>query len=131
MTDVVATPPAAIPQTEELHCPLCDYDLRGLVDPRCPECGYVFDWAELRDPARRLHPYLFEHHPDHNFWSFFRTEIGSWRPRVFWRNLHPMQASKVRRLRAYWLLSNLPVLFYVLFVLAAMATSLHQFAITG
>ena len=56
MTDVA--------EAETLHCPLCEYNLRGLSEPRCPECGYRFEWAELRDPSRRLHPYLFEHHPE-------------------------------------------------------------------
>jgi hypothetical protein len=27
---------------------------RGLAEPRCPECGYWFEWADLRDPAKRL-----------------------------------------------------------------------------
>src|SRR5687768_18521450 len=40
-----ATRPDEVP-----HCPLCDYDLRGLAEPRCPECGYRFTWEELRDP---------------------------------------------------------------------------------
>lgn len=30
----------------EIHCPLCEYNLRGLSEPRCPECGYQFEWAE-------------------------------------------------------------------------------------
>ena len=48
-------------------CPLCEYELRGLVDPRCPECGYRFNWPELLDPTLRRHEYLFEHHPRHKF----------------------------------------------------------------
>jgi len=31
-----------------LRCPHCDYDLRGTVEPRCPECGEQFtaqEWA--------------------------------------------------------------------------------------
>ncbi len=31
-----------------LRCPQCHYDLRGLVDFTCPECGNVFDPAELQ-----------------------------------------------------------------------------------
>ncbi len=34
------------PLEEGLHCPDCDYDLRGLTGARCPECG--FDLAPLR-----------------------------------------------------------------------------------
>jgi hypothetical protein len=33
----------------ELFCPACEYSLRGLTDPRCPECGATFDPAELRE----------------------------------------------------------------------------------
>ena len=54
-------------------CPLCDYDLRGLAEPQCPECGYRFTWDELTDPRRRAHPYAFEHHPERNAWSFRKT----------------------------------------------------------
>jgi len=86
---------------EQLICPLCDYDLRGLVDPRCPECGYAFTWDELRDPTRRLHPYLFEHHPERNIWSFRKTLLGSLLPRRFWRTLFPTQPSFPRRLACY------------------------------
>jgi hypothetical protein len=86
---------------EHLACPLCDYDLRGLTEARCPECGYAFDWAELRDPTRRLHPYLFEHHPQRNVRSFLRTLLGSQFPRRFWRTLFPTQPSRPRRLLLY------------------------------
>src|SRR4051794_13009935 len=72
--------PAPIPQSDPLPCPLCDYDLRGLTEPRCPECGYWFDWSDLIDPTKRRHPYLFEHHSRRNVWSFFRTMLGGLRP---------------------------------------------------
>ncbi len=29
------------------HCPKCDYDLRGLTAPRCPECGSAFSTREI------------------------------------------------------------------------------------
>src|SRR3954464_15190796 len=81
------TPPLS--SGESLACPMCGYDLRGQIDPRCPECGYTFDWEELRDPTRRLHPYLFEHHPRRNVWSFIRTLTAGLRPRRFWSMLYP------------------------------------------
>lgn len=28
-------------------CPVCRYNLRGLHDPRCPECGSSFRWQEI------------------------------------------------------------------------------------
>jgi hypothetical protein len=102
---------------EKLTCPLCDYDLRGLIDPRCPECGYAFTWDELRDPARRLHPYLFEHHRERNIWSFRKTLLGSMRPRRFWGTLFPTQPSFPRRLLIYALfvavLAAMPLLLAV------------------
>ena len=95
-------PPAA---GESCPCPLCDYDLRGLAEPRCPECGYRFTWEELNSPQRRLHPYLFEHHPERNLWSFHRTLLGGLRPGAFWRTLFPTQPSRPRRLVLYGLIA--------------------------
>jgi hypothetical protein len=44
------------PEPRPGHCRVCDYDLRGLPEPRCPECGTPFDPAEgaaqLNDDAR-------------------------------------------------------------------------------
>ena len=103
---------------EDLLCPLCDYDLRGLTEPRCPECGYAFEWADLRDPARRKHRYLFEHHPERNVRSFVRTMIGGLLPRRFWTGLLPSQPSHPRRLAIYTLLifigALLPLLLFAL-----------------
>ena len=95
------------PVDEDVLCPLCYYNLRGAVENRCPECGYRFQWRDLRDPARRRHPYLFEHHPRRNVWSLRRTFIGTLRPRRFWRELRPEQPSNVRRLVVYWFAVNL------------------------
>ncbi len=102
--------------SEESHCPLCDYQLRGLVEPRCPECGYRFEWPNLLDPSLRLHPYLFEHHPENNFRSFVRTNLSGWLPRRFWNSLSPVQTSRPKRLILYWVLSicALPLLAFLL-----------------
>ena len=100
------TPPAA----DDLRCPLCRYDLRGQCDPRCPECGYRFTWNELTDPTLRLHPYLFEHHPERNTSSFVQTVLGGLLPRRFWRGVFPTQPSRPRRLLVYWLLAALPLI---------------------
>lgn len=114
--DPIASPASTAPapdwsvQTEEIHCPLCDYNLRGLTEPRCPECGYQFEWIKLTDPAQRKHPYLFEHHPERNISSFVQTMIGSLKPRRFWTILHPQQASRPGRMVAYWVLNLLLVL---------------------
>jgi rubredoxin len=95
----------AIPH--DVLCPLCDYNLRGLSDPRCPECGARFDWAEVTDPEKRLHPYLFEHHPERNVRSFVQTLLGTLRPRRFWSGLSPTQPLRPRRMRLYWLITAL------------------------
>src|SRR5215207_1118651 len=88
-----------------LHCPLCDYDLRGLVEPRCPECGHAFDRQELRDWRDRQHPWLFEHHPRRNAASFARTLFTSLvLPRRFWRGVRPVNTPVPRRLALYVLL---------------------------
>lgn len=87
---------------QELTCPLCDYNLRGLHEPLCPECGHRFDWRDLTDPRRRKHPWLFEHHPDRNLWSFWKTARNGLQPLRFWRALSPAQPSRPRRLVLYW-----------------------------
>ena len=93
-----------------IPCPLCEYDLRGLVEPRCPECGYRFTWDELNDPSRRFHPWLFEHHPRRNAWSFTRTLAHGLLPVRFWSTLYPTQPSRAGRIVAYWVLCALPLL---------------------
>jgi hypothetical protein len=90
-------------QSEQIPCPLCGYNLRGLTEPRCPECGYRFNWPEVLDPNRRLHRYLFEHHPESNVRSFIRTAIGQLMPRRFWRSVRPQMPSSTRRLMIYWI----------------------------
>jgi hypothetical protein len=95
-----AEPPAIAPPSapidRDVPCPLCEYNLRGLTDPRCPECGYRFAWDELLDPARQVHPYLFEHHPKRNVWSFFKTLVGAQRPTRFWQARARDQPSRPR-----------------------------------
>jgi hypothetical protein len=95
--------------SDTIRCPLCRYDLRGLIEPRCPECGYRFNWPELLDPARRAHRFLFEQHPERNVRSFARTLIGHLLPRRFWRSIRPEQPVIVRRLILYWILLGVTV----------------------
>jgi hypothetical protein len=97
-------------QQEEILCPLCDYNLRGLNEPRCPECGYRFTWTELLDEARRRHPYLFEQPLRRPIWSFFRTVWGEAAPGWFWRSIHPALPVRPWRLLLYWALVLLPLL---------------------
>lgn len=94
--------------SEEIHCPLCEYNLRGLVNPRCPECGFCFDWDELLIIEKRVHPYLFEHHPEGSAWSLVMTILGGMRPWRFWRSLHPAQSCRPKRLAIYAILLLIP-----------------------
>src|SRR5688500_14282446 len=99
----IAPPPVDTPEArDELDCPLCGYSLRGLSaavpeSPRCPECGYRFQWPELLAARQYLHPYLFEQHPERNVRSFLRTLFGGLRPRRFWASLHAAHAVRPRR----------------------------------
>ncbi len=43
--------PVAAPIEGDLFCPQCDYNLRGLSELRCPECGAAFDPAKLTATA--------------------------------------------------------------------------------
>jgi hypothetical protein len=115
--------PAIDPQTsiidwQQIHddilCPLCDYNLRGLPEPRCPECGYRFNWQELLDPTRRHHPFLFEHHPERKLGSLFKTLVGGFRPKKFWTSLYPSQRSRLGLLAFYWLLTSFPLLILLI-----------------
>lgn len=117
------SPPDWSTVDEEIACPLCEYSLRGLVESRCPECGYRFIWREMLDPSVRLHPYLFEHHPERNLWSLRKTFVGTLRPKHFWNSIHPVQPSMPKRLVWYWALIALS--FVLLLILEA---SLMTFA---
>jgi hypothetical protein len=123
----VTVPPPPPTVEQSLHCPMCDYDLRGQIEPRCPECGYRFEWEELRDPARRLHPYLFEHHPERNFWSLRRTLFRSLLPRRFWNKLYPTQLSDPRRLILYWIATTLFALVLLVPCAATMVVQIDAY----
>jgi len=88
----------------DILCPLCDYNLRGLSEARCPECGYQFNWDEVLNEHLRPHAYLFEHHPERNIQSFLRTLFESWIAWRFWKSVYPTQQLRVRRLVIYSLL---------------------------
>jgi hypothetical protein len=119
-----ASPPDWDRIDEDVVCPLCEYNLRGLAEARCPECGYRFEWPEIMDPTRRLHLYLFEHHPERNFWSFRKTVVGSCLPRRFWKRLHPSQPSRPRRLILYACL--VLGIFYLAFACQLAVLTVHR-----
>jgi hypothetical protein len=63
-------------QTDDVSCPMCEYNLRGLAEPRCPECGYRFAWKDLLDAKARAHAYLYEHHPEFTGFGRLRRPCG-------------------------------------------------------
>lgn len=72
----------------DVCCARCGYNLRGLAQPRCPECGLEFEWALALRQAVSESDFLFEHQ-----WrrrpirSFVVTVWRSFRPRKFWRSV--------------------------------------------
>jgi hypothetical protein len=88
----------------EFHpqCPLCEYDLFGLSAPRCPECGYGFEWRDVLDPRAAEHPYLFEYQSRRRIRSFVRTAWHAAAPRGFWKSLHPSLRPRAGRLVTYF-----------------------------
>ena len=89
----------------ELTCPLCEYNLRGLTDSRCPECGFFFAWKELIEATKIRHRYLFEYGERRNLKTFWKTYWNTCRPRKFWRELSPAQPVVLKRLLGYWLIT--------------------------
>ncbi len=86
MTDV--GPASDTPNWEtlalELHCPRCGYDLRRLPQPRCPECGLQFQWAELIAATERqlqspLFEYQWRHRPVRSFFGTIGRAMLPWR----------------------------------------------------
>jgi len=96
----------ANPADLDISCPLCEYNLRGLSEPRCPECGYKFVWAELIEATRSAHQYLFEVHR-RKTWSFWKTLVSGVRPGKFWKTLKPAHRGNLRRLFLYWFITLL------------------------
>lgn len=92
--------PPASPETADVFCPLCDYDLRGLTEPRCPECGHGFDWDELRSSPPRLR-WFFEHRQGFAATALLGTFARSLRPGVFWGRVRPTHPVRPARLALY------------------------------
>lgn len=109
--------------TDDVRCPLCDYNLRGLPQPRCPECGGRFTWEELLARASAGHPYLFEGHPESNVRSYLRTAWEAMRPRRFWTGLRPALPIRPGRLVVYWVIGA--CLAFVIMLLYYAAESLY------
>jgi hypothetical protein len=46
----------------DIECPRCHYNLRGLIKPRCPECGAAFD------PQRLVEEMVYRRHRSSLWW---------------------------------------------------------------
>ncbi len=74
--------------TFEVNCSRCDYDLRLLPLPRCPECGLQFEWREVIDRAAHWSKFLFEHNwRKQPIRSYLTTIWKSLRPFRFWKQV--------------------------------------------
>jgi hypothetical protein len=102
---------------DDLRCPLCDYNLRGLAEPRCPECGYRFAWDAIRAQARERREFFFEHDHRDRARAFLRTALRALLPRRFWRHLQPAVPYSARLLGVYAsvvpVVASLPLLVLV------------------
>jgi len=102
VTDASDTSPhAAAPP---LRCPLCEYELTGLTEPRCPECGYAFDWAELRRAAAEERPWFIEHARRGVVWAAVKTFGRALWPAGFWSQLNAGHRGKAGRLAGFAML---------------------------
>jgi hypothetical protein len=75
--------------TRELRCPRCEYDVRMLPKPRCPECGLEFAWTDILAAAElRQRTPLFEYRwRERPLRSFFGTLVRTLYPPWLWRSV--------------------------------------------
>lgn len=72
----------------EVCCARCGYNLRGLAQPRCPECGLEFEWELALRQAESESDFLFEHQwRKRPIRSFVVTVWRSLLPGRFWRRV--------------------------------------------
>lgn len=86
----------------DVLCARCEYNLRGIREPRCPECGILFGWAQVLDPSARRVPWLFEHQwADRPAGSFVATAMRALAPWTLWKQLRFTDRTVVGALLAY------------------------------
>ena len=87
---------------DALACPLCGYDLRGLPEHRCPECGHAFDPDALRQARDARRPWFFEHAPrGRRARAFGLTTRAALDPVGFWGRVTAAGPSSPGRLAAW------------------------------
>ena len=118
MTDVTTAGDPTDRATAELACPLCGYSLRGLTEPRCPECGFAFTWGELLDAKRDRQPWLFEHGRGWAVQRFLGTSVRTVWPRSFWRQVTPATPVRPRRVVLYWAAATAPLVALIVLLVA-------------
>lgn len=87
--NVDTNPGAKSPEDEGLRCPKCEYNLTGLTDDVCPECGVAFDRRQLVAEIRgtsQLIPNWSERHTNGWVRSFVLTLIDIW--------IHPIRFAR-------------------------------------
>ncbi len=83
----------------DIPCPHCEYNLRGLIEPRCPECGRIFD------PYKVLHDFRETQPPLPILWvirSVYNHPLRFWGLREVRRSRGP------RRLQLFFALLYVP-----------------------
>lgn len=96
--------------SEDLLCPLCEYNLRGLAGNRCPECGHLVDIDAAIQHKRNTLEFLFEHQKGLAYVPFRQTLVKSLRLSGIWRDVQPAHWINARRMIAYKLLQVIPLL---------------------
>ncbi|MCC6359839.1 MAG: hypothetical protein IT450_13930 [Phycisphaerales bacterium] len=102
----------------DVTCVRCGYNLKLLAQPRCPECGLEFEWAQVVTYHRQSSDFLFEHQ-----WrrrpmrSLITTFVQAFRPRAFWN-----QVSMFERVRTG------PLTVLILLAVVLFLVVLHVFA---
>jgi hypothetical protein len=84
--------------TIDPHCPLCEYNLRGLQRSQCPECGYSFTWPEVFGTQSLWLRQMIEHARINSLWTIGRTLCRTIRPGTFFRRLTASDPIRPRRL---------------------------------
>lgn len=94
--------------TAKLVCPRCDYSLRGLPSPRCPECGVEFRWEDLGNVDEARTSGFFEYClPSDAAKCFVHTWWRALHPVSFWNWATPSWPVQRRRIRAFAVVSVL------------------------